>query len=212
MEKQFLINMTKDEMLRFYANKIVESGIRSCTEFNTLVQLTDFNTDNIKLENYKNEILQLLYRDERIADVGIDNELNIDMVFYTDWCPFYYDEEESNIYNQIEDNPKYQSKILEEFVDYIHKRVMEDSYITAKTLINHFCDIKTTDKEYGYLLSNFLKKNIIQTGFVERNISGINVCVTPTNYKELEENLLKVSNRLNNKIQNIETAEETEEM
>jgi hypothetical protein len=189
-KKEYLVKMTKDEMLRFYANKIVEEGIKECTEFNTLVQLTDFNTEDIKLEKYKNEILQLLYRDERLADVVIDDELNIDMVFYTDYCPFYYDEEESNMYNQIEDNPKYQSKILEEFVDYIHKRVMEDSYISTKTLINHFVDIKTNDKEYSYLLSNFLKKNIIQTGFVEKNISGVTVCVTPSNYKELEDELL----------------------
>ena len=74
MGEKFTINMTKEEMLRYYANKIVEDGIKSCSEFNTIVSLKDYNTNSIKLENYKNEILQLLYRDERISDVVIDDE------------------------------------------------------------------------------------------------------------------------------------------
>lgn len=93
MEEKFSIKMNKDEILRYYENKIVEDGIKSCTEFNTIVNLRDYNTNEIKLEKYKNQILQLLYRDERVADVLIDDEFNVDMVFYTDYCPFYYDDE-----------------------------------------------------------------------------------------------------------------------
>ena len=56
MEEKFSIEMNKDEMLRYYENKIVEDGIKSCSEFNTIVNLTDYNTKEIKLEKYKNEI------------------------------------------------------------------------------------------------------------------------------------------------------------
>ena len=50
MNEKFEVNMTKEEMLRYYANKIVEDGIRSCSEFNTIVFLKDYNTNSIKLE------------------------------------------------------------------------------------------------------------------------------------------------------------------
>ncbi len=122
MEEKFSIEMNKDEMLRYYENKIVEDGIKSCSEFNTIVNLTDYNTKEIKLEKYKNEILQLLYRDERVADVVIDDEFNVDMVFYTDYCPFYYDDEKNIIYNQIMDSPTYQGIELAEFVGYMGKK------------------------------------------------------------------------------------------
>ena len=56
MEEKFSIEMNKDEMLRYYENKIVEDGIKSCSEFNTIVNLTDYNTKEIKLEKYKNEM------------------------------------------------------------------------------------------------------------------------------------------------------------
>ena len=146
MEEKFSIEMNKDEMLRYYENKIVEDGIKSCSEFNTIVNLTDYNTKEIKLEKYKNEILQLLYRDERVADVVIDDEFNVDMVFYTDYCPFYYDDEKNIIYNQIMDSPTYQGIELAEFVGYMGKRVIEDSYISTRNLINKLkADGKVTD-------------------------------------------------------------------
>lgn len=57
MKEKFSIEMTKNEMLQFYANKIVEDGINSCSEFNTTVFLSDYNSNGIKLEKYKDEIL-----------------------------------------------------------------------------------------------------------------------------------------------------------
>lgn len=103
MKEKFTINMSKEEMLRYYANKIVEDGIKGCLEFNTIVSLTDYNTSSIKLEKYKDEILQLLYKDERISDVVMDDELNINMVFYTDYCPFYFDDESDIKYKESEE-------------------------------------------------------------------------------------------------------------
>lgn len=195
-DKDFTINMKKEEMLKFYANKIVEDGIRGCSEFSNIISLTDYNSNNIKLEDYKNEILQLLYRDERLADVVIDDELNVDMVFYTDFCPFYYDEQESMTYNDITDSPTYQGILLAEFIDYIQKRVFEESYISTRTLINDFTEEKQTDKETKSKLSNFLKKSIVQTGFVNKYIENISVYVTPENNKELEKELLKIVKQL----------------
>ena len=90
MEK-FNIEMTKDEMIRYYANKIVEDGIRDCTEFSNIINVGNYGKNAVK---YKNEILEQMYMDERLADVNLDQEDNFDMVFYTDICLYYVDEEE----------------------------------------------------------------------------------------------------------------------
>ena len=198
MEEKFSIEMNKDEMLRYYENKIVEDGIKSCSEFNTIVNLTDYNTKEIKLEKYKNEILQLLYRDERVADVVIDDEFNVDMVFYTDYCPFYYDDEKNIIYNQIMDSPTYQGIELAEFVGYMGKRVIEDSYISTRNLINNYVQtksLKDTDKE---ILANFLKKSIIETGFSEKYIDNIKVPDRYTYIGKTENNEIQIKDNEGN--------------
>ena len=192
MKEKFEVNMTKEEMLRYYANKIVEDGIRSCSEYNTIVFLKEYNTDNIKLEKYKDEILQLLYRDERIVDVVIDDELNIDMVFFTDYCPFYYEDKENMTYNGITDSPSYQGIMLESFIDYMQKRINEESILSTRTLINDFIQEKQMNNKNKKELNNFLKKSIIQTGFVDKHIDNISVYITHKNYKELEEGLSNI--------------------
>ena len=192
MGEKFTIDMTKEEMLRYYANKIVEDGIKSCSEFNTIVSLKDYNTNSIKLENYKNEILQLLYRDERISDVVIDDELNVDMVFYADYCPFYYDDKPSIKYNEFLDSPTYQAIMLVNFIDYMQNRVIQESFISTRNLIKDFTETVQVNNENKEVLSNFLKKSIIQTGFVDKYIDNISVYVTHKNYKELEEGLSSI--------------------
>ena len=187
MGEKFTINMTKEEMLRYYANKIVEDGIKSCSEFNTIVSLKDYNTNSIKLENYKNEILQLLYRDERISDVVIDDELNIDMVFYTDYCPFYYDDKPSIKYNEFLDSPTYQGVMLLDFIDYINKCINEKSCISIRKLIKDFTKSKKSINENKKVVSIFLEKSIIKTGFIEKY-----VYVDFKNYEELKSGLLKI--------------------
>ena len=150
------------------------------------------------IEKYKNQILQLLYRDERVADVVIDDEFNVDMVFYTDYCPFYYDDEKNVIYNEIMDSPTYQGIELAEFVGYMGKRIIEDSYISTRNLINNYVqtkNLKDTDKE---ILANFLKKSIIETGFTEKYIDNINVFVTYKNFQELEKGLIEIVKQKNN--------------
>lgn len=192
MKKEFIVDMTEEEMLRFYANKIVEDGIRDCLEFNAIIPLSQYNTNEIKLENYKDEILQLLYKDERIADVVIDDELNVDMVFYTDFCPFYYEDNADMEYNDFLKSPSIQGVMLEKFIDYIQSCILEESYISTRILINDFIEKEQVSGKKEEILSNFLKKSIIETGFVDKYIDNINVYVTHKNYKELEEGLSKI--------------------
>lgn len=205
--------MTKEEMLRFYANKIVEDGIRNSLECSIIVPLTNYNTNGIKLENYKSEILQLLYRDERISDVVIDDELNIDMVFYTDYCPFYYYEESNIQNNEFLNSLVYQSIMLVHFIDFIKNHIIQKSFISIRNLINDFAETAQMNNKNKEILSNFLKKSIIQTGFIDKYLDNINVYVTHKNYKELESGILKMIEQKNKDIKNFsaETIKESEE-
>ena len=89
--KKFKIEITKDELIRFYANKVVEDGIRDCWEFSNIININDYGENVAK---FKNLILERIYRDERVADVNLDKAGNFDMIFYTEYCPYYYDIDE----------------------------------------------------------------------------------------------------------------------
>ena len=42
---KFKIEMTEDEMIRFYANKIVEDGIKDSFEFSNVIDINDYGKD-----------------------------------------------------------------------------------------------------------------------------------------------------------------------
>lgn len=174
-EENFQISMTKDEMLKFYTNKMIEDGIRECSEFNTSLYLTEYG-DGIDLSKYKNEILELLYRDERVADVMINDELCVDMVFYTSYCPYFYDE--------VDIDSKEESGILSDFYYYCSSKVYQDGYISVRTLIDSFVEEKLNRKEDTY---NVLKKNVVEIGFIGKYIENNNeTFITLENKKEFE--------------------------
>lgn len=193
-EENFQINMTKDEMLKFYTNKMIEDGIRGTSDNNTWVYLADYG-DGIDLSKYKNEILELLYRDERIADANINNEeFCVDMVFYTSYCPYSYDE--------VDIDSKEESEILSDFYYYCSSRVYEDCYISVRTLIDSFVEEKLNQKEDTY---NVLKKNVVEIGFIDKYIENNNeTFITLKNKKEFEA-LLEI------KISELQKQHETEE-
>lgn len=186
--------MTKDEACKYYANKIVEDGIRTSSGLNNIIDLGNYGN----MIKYKEEILERIYKDERVADVNIDTEGNVDMIFYTDFCPYYYEEEESNIYNNIIDTNHQKARVLEEFAYYYTcNYLLEDnSYISVRNLINRFINRKESFKRYEDEISNFLKKSVIESGFVDRHLDNIDVYVTPKNYKEFEKSIMKIVNQL----------------
>lgn len=88
--KKYNIEMTKDELIKYYANKIIEEGINTCLEFNNTIEVTKYKYAS----EYKEEIVKEIAKDYRVADVELDEEGNFDMVFYTDFCPNYSEEED----------------------------------------------------------------------------------------------------------------------
>ena len=69
--------MTEDEMIKYYANKIVEDGIKNSYEFSNIININDYGD----IAKYKNVILEMMYKDERVADIELDSDGNFDMVF-----------------------------------------------------------------------------------------------------------------------------------
>lgn len=195
-EENILISMTKEEMLKFYTNKMIEDGIRECSEFNTSIYLTEYD-NGIDLSKYKDEILEILYKDERIADVMINEELCVDMVFYTSYCPYFYDE--------VDIGSKEESEILSDFYYYCSSRVYENGYVSIRALINGFVEEKLDQKDYAY---NILKKDIVETGFIDKYIENNNeTYITLKNKKEFE-TLLEI--KINELSKQFETKEQEE--
>lgn len=181
---KFKIEMTEDEMIRFYANKIVEDGIKDCYEFSNVIDINDYGNDIAK---YKNVILERIYRDERVADVNLDNEGNFDMVFYTDFCPYYYDMDKILENNYLID-PFAEIEMLKEFGDYyIEKCLFNNPYISIRNLINQFVEEQTDNQEKREVMANIIKMKVNESDFIRDNIDGIEVYITPHNYKELKE-------------------------
>lgn len=181
---KFKIEMTEDEMIRFYANKIVEDGIKDCYEFSNVIDINDYGNDIAK---YKNAILERIYRDERVADVNLDNEGNFDMVFYTDFCPYYYDMDKILENNYLID-PFAEIEMLKEFGDYyIEKCLFNNPYISIRNLINQFVEKQTDNQEKREVMANIIKMKVNESDFIRDNIDGIEVYITPHNYKELKE-------------------------
>ena len=175
--------MTKDEMIRYYANKIVEDAIKDCCDFSNVIDINDYGD----VAKYKKEILERIYRDERVADVNLDRYGNLDMVFYTDFCPYYFDLDTIIDNNYIID-PFSEIDMLQEFGSYYAEKCLFDNpYISIRNLINQFVETQTDNKEKREVLSNIIKMKLNESDFLEKNIDGIEVYVTPKNYKELEE-------------------------
>ncbi len=182
--KKFKIEMTEDEMIRFYANKIVEDGIKNCYEFSNIIDINDYGEDIAK---FKNVILERIYRDERVADVNLDKEGNFDMVFYTDFCPYYYDMDMILDNNYLIDSFS-EIDMLKDFGDYyIEKCLFDNPYISIRNLINQFVEEQTDNQEKRKLMSNIIKMKVNESDFIRDNMDGIEVYITPHNYKELKQ-------------------------
>ena len=89
-----------------------------------------------------------------------------------------------------------QVRILEDFIDYTNKQLFAEGYISTRTVINDFVQKKQIDADDREVLSNFLKKSIIETGFVDKYIDNISVYITLKNKKDLEKGLLRIREQL----------------
>lgn len=179
--------MTEDEMIRYYANKIVEDGIKDCYEFSNTIDINDYGD----IAKYKNIILERICRDERVADVELDSDGNFDIVFYTDFCPYYYDIDMILENKYFADSIK-KINMLQNFGDYyIEKHLFNNSYINIRNLIKQFVEEQTYNKEKREIIENIIKMKLNEGEFLRDNMDGIDVYITPNNYKELKEAIVE---------------------
>lgn len=182
MEQNITVTMTKQEAIKYYSNKIVEDSIEDCSEFNYCMP-NDYYEDNGFAKENQNEILEMIKQDERVADCHLDNN-TFDMVFWTDYCPGYYDEYELS--------PKVESKVLRKFIDLLIN-IKENSIFKYSTstreIINNLLSrnnfiIKLSEEEKE-AANNMLKKFISETNFYNKYLDKDKVIITKDNVKEL---------------------------
>ena len=173
------IQVTKDEMLQFYANKIVEQAIQNCKDNNCTISLKNYSSD-VDILNYKMQMLQELYKDERILDVFWNSEDNIEVILFKEYCPFYC--------QYGEQMPKSeQARILLEFYKYSKKtEVFKPPYVSVRKLLNKYMmRYANKRKEIRSTTSDVIKRNIVDTGFINKYLDkNGEAYITIKNYQE----------------------------
>ena len=190
MNGRYTVELTEEEMIRYYANKIVEDALSDCSEYNYCLDVDSYN-DNGFVEFHQEEILDRISKDERVAEVYIDKSTqphSFDMIFIMDYCPYYY--EENELHPQIERTClKMFLDRIREIKDYIHIRTTRD---LIRGFMNFYIEnddrIDYDDKDEVYYS---LKEHLCNTGFIEKYIDRYEVYVTKDNINELIELLEK---------------------
>lgn len=182
MKQLFKIELSKQEMLKFFENKIVEDEACKSNEGMATICLSDYSTNSINLEKYRKEIIELLYKDYRVANVEIGNDNSILIDIYKEFCPFYYDEEES------ESVFVYQDFLITHFSSFLKTELEKREYVDLLESIKFFSNEFKKDKiESG--VYNFIKGLALKIGFIDKYLEDTKIYVTKESFMELEEKL-----------------------
>lgn len=187
MNQNIEVTMTKQEAIEYYSNKIIEDSLVDCSEFNYCMSNEKYNDKGFVKEN-QNEILEIIKQDERVADVYLDKSsepFTFDMVFWTDYCPHYW--EEYDLSKEI------QSKVLRKFVDQtirIKNNIMFLYNTTTQNLINDFIDTnKFIAEDNKNDINNMLKEYVFKTEFASKYIDKYKIIINKENINELIDEL-----------------------
>lgn len=186
MDQNIKVTMTKPEAIKYYANKMIEDSLEECSEFNYCMSVEHYKDDGFVKKNQE-EILKVIKLDERVADVCIDKKskpYTFDMVFWTDYCPGYYEE--------YDFSKETQSKVLRKFIDRLINFKDNSIFllnVSTQTEINEFLK----DNSSRLLLSedekedanNMLKELVCNTNFFNKYLDKYKVMINRENIKEL---------------------------
>lgn len=200
-EKTYEIRLTTKELIKYYANKIVVDGLTETYAFSCCKYFNEYEHQEF-IENYKEEILKCIKRDERVADVHIEDDC-YDMIFFLDYCPYYYDEVENNLSrnDEIKLFEKFKRFLLEQKKD----TLKEDFYTSTRELINDFFDkFRFENQDITY---NRIKQVISESMFNEKYIDKYEVLVDANNINEL----VKILNRKINELIEQDEVEKSDE-
>lgn len=193
VKKTHIVEMDKDEAIRYYADKILYDCITDCSENNRIFRVDEYANNDFIIKNFA-EIVKRINLDERVSDLEVDSDKKeIDMVFYLEYCPHCF-QEDLNISDESRE------RHLKEFKDYIEERraYTPERWLRTNTreLINDFYTSKydsVEDKDFVY---NLLSEELYNSGFVDKYLDGYTVNVNAENIDYLINTLDKRINEL----------------
>ena len=202
ISKSYMVEMDKDEAIRFYADKIVYNCITDCSENNRIFYVDEYKDNDFIIKNFA-EIVKRINLDERVSDLEVDsNKKEIDMIFYLEYCPHYYIED-------LDISDETRARHLNEFKDYIceYKKYTPERYLRTNTreLINSFYESAYNSSKEKDLVYNLLSEELNRCGFIDKYIDGYTVNVNIDNVEDL-------INSLNERIKKLQLSLESEEV
>ena len=202
ISKSYMVEMDKDEAIRFYADKIVYNCITDCSENNRIFYVDEYKDNDFIIKNFA-EIVNRINLDERVSDLEVDSDKKeIDMIFYLEYCPHYYIED-------LDISDETRARHLNEFKDYIceYKKYTPERYLRTNTreLINSFYESAYNSSEEKDLVYNLLSEELNRCGFIDKYIDGYTVNVNIDNVEDL-------INSLNERIKKLQLSLESEEV
>ena len=202
ISKSYMVEMDKEEVIRFYADKIVYDCITDCSENNRIFYVDEYKDNDFIIKNFA-EIVNRINLDERVSDLEVDSDKKeIDMIFYLEYCPHYYIED-LDISNET------RARHLNEFKDYIceYKKYTPERYLRTNTreLINSFYESAYNSSKEKDLVYNLLSEELNRCGFIDKYIDGYTVNVNIDNVEDL-------INSLNERIKKLQLSLESEEV
>ena len=184
MEQNITVTMTKQEAIKYYANKIIEDSLADCSEFNYCMDIEYYEDKGFVKEN-QNSILEELKKDERIADVCIDARTKtFDMVFWTTYCPWYYEEYDLKLEEQI--------SILKEFIqqlDNIKGYCFILNILIQQLITDVLLNVESISKKEEDDAINMLKRFIAETNFYNKYLDKYKLVINKDNVLELQKEL-----------------------
>lgn len=186
MDQNIEVRMTKQEAIKYYANKIIEDSLAECSECNYCMDIDSYD-DNGFIKQHQELILEKIKKDERVADVELDGH-TFDMVFWTDYCPYCYEEHKLSKQDQ--------SMILKNFIDQLITiknnsifllNMNIQQIINEMILQNNFkTPLLEDEKEEA---NNMLKEIICNSNFFNKYLDRYKLIIDKQNIQELIDEL-----------------------
>lgn len=192
--EKYTIEMAKDEMLKFYANKIINESIVKCSKDNGCFVPTIFLKDKLIIENLE-EIAKEIQKDRKVVKVSIDKNFNeIDISFYAKYCPRYYREDKS-----IENEEGYD--FINRFVEFLKQIDYPGSATNSRDVIMKCIEYKCPkDKDMGAMY-DVICIALNKSGFIDKYIEEYTVPINEKNLPELIETMEKTKEEIKKSIE-----------
>jgi len=192
---KYNIEMTKDEMIKFYANKIINDSIVKCSKDNACFVPTIFLKDKLIIDNLE-EIAKEIQKDRKVVKVTTDKNFNeIDISFYAKYCPRYYREDKS-----IENEEGYD--FINQFVEFLKQIDYPGTVTNTRDVIMKCIEYKCPkDKDMGAMY-DVISIALNKSGFIDKYIEEYTVLINEKNLEELIKTMEQTKEEIKKNIEN----------